>query len=335
MNERLATAINGIRADSKILNLDEAGVRARVIDPIFGRLGWETFDQHEFKREYPVAGGRVDYALLVNGYPKVFIEAKSPREDLRHHEDQLVTYSAKRGVPLAVLTNGLNWWLYLPLKEGDFGARQFWRLDLYKMEVSEACDRLIEFLARENVHSGAAVKEAEAHLKQLKEARKVDKALPRAWQELIAEPDELLVELINEKVKGMCGIEATPERIKGFLAGLGKPKSLERQLPRPEKKKPAVPRDEDGNSIGFALSALDNIQDKDLMHALLSDIIEKYINASHVRDRGTRANVKEYMANRGFIEFEMLAEWGGVKSDRRRLCKVDICDAQHAINRRT
>ena len=337
MKERLATAINGICADGKIAILDEARARAEAIDPILERLGWDRFSD-DFKREFSVSSGRVDYALLVNGAPKVFIEAKRPSEVLVSHQDQLLTYSGRYAVPLAALTNGLSWWLYLPLKEGAIEERRFCQLDINKIDVSEVCDRLIEFLAREHVYSGAAVENAERRLKSLHDAKKVNEALPQIWKELIAGPDGLLVDLINDKVKGLCGVEAEPERIKRFLMGLGKPRSVERQPPRPEKKEPAVPRYEYGDSIGLDFSTLDNIQDKDLLHAPLSDIIEKYINASHVRDRGTRAtraNVKEYMANRGFIEFEILAEWGGVKSDRRRLCKVAICAAQHAINRRT
>ena len=69
MKERLATAINSICCDRTILNLDEAGIRARVIDHLFALIEWQIFDQNEFKREYPVPGGRVDYALLVNGDP--------------------------------------------------------------------------------------------------------------------------------------------------------------------------------------------------------------------------------------------------------------------------
>ena len=244
MKERLETAINGIRANSKIPALDEAGVRTQVIDRLLERLGWEIFDENEFRREYPVPGGRVDYALLDNGDPKVFIEAKGPTEQLGHHEDQLVTYSAKRGVPLATLTNGLEWWLYLPLQVGSFEARRFCRLDISKMEVTKACDVLIAYLAQENVYSGAAVNKAEAHLKQLQDARRIDEALPRAWKELIDGPDGLLVDLINDKVKGLCGVEAAPERIKGFLEGLGKP------VVQPTKPSPPITDDTKGGRLG-------------------------------------------------------------------------------------
>ena len=334
MKERLETAINGIRANSKIPALDEAGVRTQVIDRLLERLGWEIFDENEFRREYPVPGGRVDYALLDNGDPKVFIEAKGPTEQLGHHEDQLVTYSAKRGVPLATLTNGLEWWLYLPLQVGSFEARRFCRLDISKMEVTKACDVLIAYLAQENVYSGAAVNKAEAHLKQLQDARRIDEALPRAWKELIDGPDGLLVDLINDKVKGLCGVEAAPERIKGFLVRLGNTSPIAVVSRKVEKKGLAYTRDRHGNSIDLDLSTLARTEDKDLLHAPLSDIIKKYTNVENVQKRNIRAAVKKHMEDRGFIEFEIFTEWGGVKSDRPRLCKVDICTAQHAINRR-
>ena len=221
MEERLTTAIKGIRSDKRISTLDEKSTRAEVIDPVLERLGWDKFGE-DFVIEYSVPGGAVDYALHVRNMPKVFIEAKNPREDLRRHVDQLVTYCAKHGVPLAALTNGLNWWFYLPLKEGTVEARQFCRLDISVQDISEICNRLIEFLSRENVYSGVAVENAEARLTQLQEAKKVDNALPQAWEDLIAGPDGMLVELINEKLKGLCGVEAEPERIKGFLSGLGK-----------------------------------------------------------------------------------------------------------------
>ena len=334
MKERLATAINGICADGKIAILDEARARTEAIDPILERLGWDRFSE-DFKREFSVSSGRVDYALFVRGKPEAFIEAKRPSEDLDPHQRQLLTYSALHGVRLAALTNGLSWWLYLPLQVGNFEARRFCQLHICNQDVSEVCDLLIEFLSRENVYAGAAVENAEARLAQLQEAKKVDNALPQAWEDLIAGPDGMLVELINERVKGRYGIEAAPERIKGFLVGLGKPVHVAKQ---PTKKKEMINTREarhiSSRLSDFDLSKLDNVSDEELLHATLSNIVENYIDAKYVHDRGIRATVKKYMENRGFIEFNMLAEWGGVKSDRPRLCKVDICEALHAVNRR-
>ena len=336
MKERLATAINGICADGKIAILDEARARTEAIDPILERLGWDRFSE-DFKREFSVSSGRVDYALFVRGKPEAFIEAKRPSEDLDPHQRQLLTYSALHGVRLAALTNGLSWWLYLPLQVGNFEARRFCQLHICNQDVSEVCDLLIEFLSRENVYSGAAVKNGEAVLVRLENDKKVKEALPQAWKEFIDGPNDQLVELINKKVKGLCGVEATQDRIKEFLVSLSRPARAAKQLSKFEKKEPTyvgrteriLPRSSD-----LALSKLDNTEDKELLHARLSNIVEHYVDLKYVRDHGIRATVKKYMENRGFIEFNMLAEWGGVKSDRPRLCKVDICEALHAVNRR-
>ena len=157
MKESLETAIKGIRADSKIPTLDEARARVEAIDPILERLGWDRFSE-DFKREFSVSDGRVDYALLNNSKPKVFIEAKRPNEFLGPHQDQLLAYSGRYAVRLAALTNGLSWWFYLPLfTEGAAEERRFCELDITRDDVSEVCDRLIAFLSRENVASGTAV----------------------------------------------------------------------------------------------------------------------------------------------------------------------------------
>ena len=229
---------------------------------------------------------------------------------------------------MAVLTNGLNWWLYLPLKEGEAEARRFCELDVSNQDVPETCESLIKFLARENVYSGAAVENAEARLKRLQEDRALDKALPRAWDELIDGPDGLLVDLINDKVKGLCGVEAGPERIREFLVGLGKVRPVGPESHRVEKKEPI----EHLSSID--LSTVHSIEDKELLHATLSDIVETYVGHKYVHKRDIRAMIRKHMIERGFTEFYIHAEWGGIKSDRERFCKIDLCEAQHAINRR-
>ncbi|TDI93301.1 MAG: hypothetical protein E2O77_03220 [Caldithrix sp.] len=57
----------------------------------------------------------MDYCLRVNQKKPVFIEVKRATEDLERHEKQLLEYSFEYGVDIAILTNGLTWWFYLPL----------------------------------------------------------------------------------------------------------------------------------------------------------------------------------------------------------------------------
>ena len=223
MNDRLTAEIERIRSNASIPSLDEAAVKQGVILRILNALGWDTFDIEEVKPEHSVGGRKVDYSLRPDGRNKVFLEPKRPNEDLGNHAPQLLDYSFREGVPLAVLTNGLNWWFYLPLREGNWEERRFSVIELRNSDVSQTTDRLIDFLSRENVRSGTAVKNAESHLATLWKAKKIEETLPKAWAQLISEPDEILVELLNQKVKDICGWGAALDQIKRFLANLQRP----------------------------------------------------------------------------------------------------------------
>ena len=81
-------------------------------------------------------------------------------------------------------------------------------------------------------------------------------------------------------------------------------------------------------------SVLVSVESTDLMHATLTNLIHHYIDPLQTQNREVRKAVKEHMESRGFKEFPMLGEWGGVKSDDNRFCQVQLCDKKHAINRR-
>jgi predicted type IV restriction endonuclease len=62
---------------------NEANTRALLIDPILAALGWNLFDIDEVEREFRVYDGTfLDYALRVEGKPRLFVEAKSMNKGL-------------------------------------------------------------------------------------------------------------------------------------------------------------------------------------------------------------------------------------------------------------
>ena len=236
MHNRLTTEIERIRSDKSIPTLDEASVKQGVILRILHALGWDTFDIEEVRPEHSVGSRRVDYALRPDGRNKVFLEAKRPNEDLSNHAPQLLDYSFREGVSLATLTNGLNWWFYLPLREGSWEERRFGVIDLRNQDVSQTADSLIDFLSRENVRSGTAVENAESHLAKLWKARKTEEILPKAWEQVITDLDDILVELLSEKVEEMCGWQPDVDQVKRFLTDSLNPtpaQSFSTSLPTP------------------------------------------------------------------------------------------------------
>ena len=132
MSERLQEVIQRIRDGGNMGSANEMVIRQGVILPILDALGWNVWNAaDEVIPEYAVGPNRVDYCLAIRGQGKVFIETKSAREDLDAHREQLLEYAFQSGVPSAVLTNGMRWSFYLPMRTVLFqppGLKRFGRL---------------------------------------------------------------------------------------------------------------------------------------------------------------------------------------------------------------
>jgi len=216
MNEELLNLINDFTKDKRLLSFDEAATKQAVILRILKVLGWDPFNVDEVYPEYSVGGKRVDYALRYNGRNKVFIEVKKVNEDLEKHQEQLLNYSFQEGVKLAILTNGISWWFYLPLREGSWEQRKFYTIEIYDQKKEDIVRKFEEFLSKENVVSGKAIENAENLYKSRQKQQLIKETLPKAWTKIITEPDELLVELLAEVVERLCGYKPDNEMVEQF-----------------------------------------------------------------------------------------------------------------------
>ena len=221
MQENLQSAISQLAGDASLSVRDEAATKQGVVLRLLSLLGWDNFDINEVRPEYPVQGGKVDYALVLTDSPEVFIEVKRPGEDLDRHQEQLLNYSFREGVKLAVLTTGLTWWFYLPLQKGSWEQRRFYAIDLSQRDPHSAARRLEDFLSKEKVSSGMAMKNAETVYEDRRKGQIVEQSLPQAWNRIVSEPDDLLVELIGETAESISGFRPDPEAIDRFLARHG------------------------------------------------------------------------------------------------------------------
>lgn len=88
----------------------EANTRSLLIDPVLAGLGWNLRDIREVVREFRVYDGTLlDYALRLDGKPRLFVEAKAMNKSLEDKAfiAQTVNYANNEGVVWCVLTNGL------------------------------------------------------------------------------------------------------------------------------------------------------------------------------------------------------------------------------------
>lgn len=209
---------------------NEAAVSNGAVLPVLYALDWPVFDTSVVSPEYTVEGRRVDYALCrSNGQPVVFLEVKRVGV-AESGERQLFEYAFHRGVPLAVLTDGQEWNFYLPAGEGDYQDRRVYKLDLLERDLSECCYRLSRYLSHEDVASGVAFSNAQSDYRDVNREREIERILPQAWDSLLSEADDLLVELLAEKVSDLCGYKPDSETCADFLSSIATKAGPSRQL---------------------------------------------------------------------------------------------------------
>ena len=218
MTGLIAQEVEQIISSVTLQNLDESATKQGVILRLLRSAGWDTFDVSEVVPEYTVGNRRIDYALRPGSPNAVFIEVKKPGENLDRHQQQLLEYCFQEGVKLAALTNGRIWWLYLPLQAGGWEQRRFLAIDLEAQEPAIVEQSFVDYLSRERVVSGQAVSDAEDMVKSQASAEIIDEAIVKAWNRIVETPDGLLVDLIAETTKNICGSKPIPELVEKFLS---------------------------------------------------------------------------------------------------------------------
>ena len=195
----------------------EKAVEYAVVMPILQVLGWNPQNIDEMYPEYGVESKRVDWALLKEGKPCVFLEEKAPDQNLSAHEEQLLEYAFKQGVPLAVLTNGGEWWFYLPLEEGPWGERKFLVIDLMNQDVEETSLQLTQFLQEEFVHGGLAYKDAKERYDEARERKRIREKLPEAIREVLSSSSDRVIEFFQNQTQPDIGTLPPPDLVKQAL----------------------------------------------------------------------------------------------------------------------
>ena len=204
----------------------EQDTREIAVNTVIGELGWDTLDRDEVSREYSVRGGRVDYCLRSQARNLVLIEVKRAGTDLTEHQEQLLRYAFDEGASLAALTDGLVWWLYLPMEKVSWEQRRFVRVSFREQQSDDAAAALYRFLNRSSVVSGEALEEAKRAFESQERERRVRAALQDAWERVLGDPDSLLREELSDTVKEISGYPPDRETIARFLqdklASIGK-----------------------------------------------------------------------------------------------------------------
>ena len=218
MTETIAQVVEQITSSASLGGMDESATKQGVVLRLLGLAGWNPFDTAEVVPEYMVGSRRVDFALSPGSPNAVFIEVKRPSEKLANHQQQLLEYCFQEGVKLAVLTNGRTWWLYLPLRAGNWDQRRFLTIDLERQEPGTVEQQFLRYLSREHVSGGRAGGDAEDLVESRQRAEIANRAMVEAWNQIVETPDGILVDLIAETAEQICGFKPEPQVVEQFLS---------------------------------------------------------------------------------------------------------------------
>ena len=196
---------------------NEAAVSQGIILRLLNTTGWPIFDSSQVIPEFSVGAGRVDYALChLPGKPIILIESKDIG-DAQGAERQLFEYAFHQGIPMAILTDGQEWSFFLPGEQGAYHERCVYKLDLSARSTEECCRIFERYLKHSEVIAGTAFANARDDYKNVSKKRQIETTLPQAWMQLLKEQDEMLVELIADKVESLCGFKPEPDAVRRFL----------------------------------------------------------------------------------------------------------------------
>lgn len=220
---------------------NEAAVCDDIVRRLVHELGWPRFQSQIVYPQYPVEGGKVDFALChPPSEPCVFIEVKQVG-NIEGAEEQLFRYAFRRGVPIAILTDGQKWRFFYPIGQGDYRERKVHEMDLTEDDSEENAKRLERYLNYEAICTGEAAKAIEEDYRNVSRQRQVATRLPEAWSKLLEEEDEFLLHAVAEKTESLCGYRPTDEQVLGFLKGLERKTESDRKKPVSPSTSPVKP----------------------------------------------------------------------------------------------
>ncbi len=195
---------------------NEAAVCDDIVRRLVHELGWPRFQSQIVYPQYPVEGGKVDFALChPPSEPCVFIEVKQVG-NIEGAEEQLFKYAFHRGIPIAVLTDGRKWQFFHPTGKGTWTERKVCEFDIIIGDSEENAKWLNRYLNYESIRTGKAVETIKKDYEKIVQQRQ----LATAWSKLVEGADELLVHPVRKKIEDMYGYRPTNEQVLDFLKSL-------------------------------------------------------------------------------------------------------------------
>lgn len=168
---------------------NEEATKMALIAPFIQALGYDIFNPTEVKPEFSAdlpgikQGERVDYAVLENGQPKILVEAKPYRTDLKSAEKgQLSRYFQATHARIGILSNGRQFLFFSDLdRQNLMDEKPFAEIDLADLKAAPL--EQIKQLSKSMFDLDTLLSTAERlkYLRGVKEEIKAELADPSDW----------------------------------------------------------------------------------------------------------------------------------------------------------
>lgn len=173
--------------------ISEQDTKAILVDPVLAALGWRLHELEDVRREYRAKpqDNPVDYALLVFGKPRLFVEAKAFSTPLdRKCAAQVLGYASVVGVGWCLLTNGDEYRLYNSHAKVDVDEKLLRSVRLSDSAQVELCVETLGLMAREEM--------GDIELDLLWKSQFVDRRVKETLEALFADDSGPLARLVRK-----------------------------------------------------------------------------------------------------------------------------------------
>jgi hypothetical protein len=216
MQKQIQSFIKDLKSNKKLSSFDEASTKQAVVLRMLSFLGWDIFNVDEVCPDYAANSSHVSYALRIEDKNKIFVEVKKISEKLDDHQKKFVEIASGEGVDIAVLTNGVTWWFYLTSSNGSWQQKWFYSADFFEQEPDTFVPQLVDLLTMNKVSKGQALKAANDLFHDKKQKMAAD-FLPKAWNQIVSQPNKIFIELLSLQTEKLCGYKVDIKSIEMFL----------------------------------------------------------------------------------------------------------------------
>jgi hypothetical protein len=216
MQKQVKSFIKDLKSNKKLSSFDEASTKQAVVLRMLSFLGWDIFNVDEVCPDYAANSSHVSYALRIEDTNKIFVEVKKISEKLDNHQKKIVEIASGEGADIAVLTNGVTWWFYLTSSNGSWQQKWFYSADFFNQEPDTFVPQLVDLLTMNKVSKGQALKTAN-DLFHDKKQKMAAAFLPKAWNQIISQPNKIFIELLSLQTEKLCGYKVDIKSIETFL----------------------------------------------------------------------------------------------------------------------